>query len=71
MDPYENLANAIILQAAKDYRAALKRTHHHPHDRDAAIKRAECERFFRSGWFGMLTSLDAEELIRRLQMEVQ
>ena len=24
-DPYENLANAIVLQAVKDYRDALKR----------------------------------------------
>ena len=29
----------------------------------------ECEEFFRSRWFGVLTSLDGEELIRKLQEE--
>ena len=30
----------------------------------------ECEEFFRSRWFGVLTALDGEELIRKLQEEV-
>jgi len=29
MDPYQNLANAIVSQAAKDYRKALKRLKKH------------------------------------------
>ena len=29
----------------------------------------ECENFFRSRWFGVLTALDGEELIRKLQEE--
>ena len=71
MDPYENLANAIVIQAAKDYRLALKRLRHHPYDRDAAITKSECESFFHSGWFGALTSIDPEILIHRLQSEVK
>ena len=38
MDPYENLAQAIILQAVKDYRLT-----------DDECELAEIERFFRSG----------------------
>lgn len=30
----------------------------------------EIERFFRSRWFSVLTSVDGEMLIRSLQMEV-
>ena len=54
MDSYEALANAIITQAAKDYRTAA------PHGK-AAIRR-----FFRSAYFTVLTSLDPEYLIARL-----
>lgn len=71
MDSYEKLANAIVLQAAKDYRTALKRVARHPKDRDGLAAKKECERFFRSGWFGILTGIDPEMLMRKLQMEVQ
>ena len=39
LDPYENLAQAIILQAVKDYRLT-----------DDKSELQEIERFFRSGW---------------------
>ncbi len=67
---YENLANAIILQAVKDYRVALKCLKANPRNRTAAADKSEIERFFRSQWFTMLTSVDGEMLIRSLQMEV-
>ncbi len=67
---YENLANAIILQAVKDYRVALKCLKANPRNRTAAADRVEIERFFRSRWFTILTSVDGEMLIRSLQMEV-
>lgn len=31
MEPYENLANAIIVQAVKDYRKAIRFLKRHPH----------------------------------------
>ena len=58
MNPYENLANAIVLQAVKDYRLT-----------DDEAELAEIERFFRSDWFGVLTGVDPEYLIRRLRKE--
>lgn len=71
MDSFEKLENAIVLQAVKDYRTALKRVARHPKDRDGLAAKNECERFFRSGWFGILTGIDPEMLMRKLQMEVQ
>ena len=59
MNPYEELANAIVLQAAKDYRL-----------NDDERELASIERFFRSGWFGVLTRLDPEVLITKLKAEV-
>ena len=49
-DPYENLANAIVLQAVKDYRDSLKRLKKKPGNQAAMSDAMECERFFRSGW---------------------
>ena len=58
MSPYEELANAIVLQAVKDYRL-----------HDDAPELASIERFFRSGWFGVLTQIDPEILITKLRKE--
>lgn len=67
---YENLANAIILQAVKDYRAALKSLKANPRSRTALSDKNEAERFFRSEWFAVLTSVSSDMLIHSLQMEV-
>ena len=40
-------------------------------NRDAINEALEIERFFRSGWYSQLTSVDGEYLIRRLQEEVR
>lgn len=70
MNPYESLANAIILSAVEDYRETLKRCRLHPNKESYRQNRQDLEQFFRSGWFGVLTKLDAETLIRKLCEEV-
>lgn len=67
---YENLANAIILQAVKDYRMALKSLKTNSRNRTAQADKAEIERFFRSQWYSALTDVKGEMLIRSLQKEV-
>ena len=42
---YENLANAIILQAVKDYKWALHRLDVNPKNRDAMHEKERLERF--------------------------
>jgi len=71
MNPYHELANAIIIQAVKDYRKALGTLKYYPWDETAKATRDECERFFRSGWFGILTDLDGEVLIEKIRKEVK
>ena len=68
-NPYENLANAIILQAVMDYRMALKAMNRNARNRDADGTRVECERFFQSGWFSALTDLDGVWLMQKLRKE--
>ena len=70
MDAYERLANAIILQAVKDYRRTLKRLSRRPHDSDIKKDKMDLEELFRSDWFSTLTSLDPEVLIEKLTSEV-
>ena len=70
-DPYERLANAIVLQAVSDYRVALKKIKAHPKNREAISEALEIEKFFRSGWYSILTDVDGEYLIRRLQDEIK
>ena len=48
MDPYQILANAIIIQAAKDYRVALRRLKRNPNNREARAAAAEIEAFFKA-----------------------
>ncbi len=70
-DPYERLANAIILQAVEDYRKALKSVKRNPHNRTAMDEALSIEKFFRSGWYSTLTNIDGEFLIRKLQEEIR
>ena len=71
LDPYENLANAIVLQAVKDYRDALKRLKKKPNNQAAKSGAMECERFFCSSWYKALTSVDGEYLIQKLREEAK
>ncbi|WP_246240389.1 hypothetical protein [Anaerocolumna sedimenticola] len=91
-DGFSNLANAIIIQAVKDYREAIRFLKTHPHTPDLDTEEAktdirkitllneiiknegerdDVERFFRSGWFKALTSLDGEAILKQVrEMEV-
>lgn len=70
VDNYYNLANAIILQAVKDYRKSLRSLSRHPNNHSAQCERRRLERFFRSDWFGVLTRIDPELLITKLKAKV-
>lgn len=71
MTPYENLANAIVLRAVEDYRDALTVLEHDPRSRESLSEKASIERFFRSGFYGVLTGVDGEWLINKLNEEVR
>ena len=58
---YQELANAIIEKAAEDYRKALR------HDDEGT--QYSIEKFFRSSYFSVLTSIDPEYLIDKINSE--
>ena len=57
-NPWERLANGIILQAVMDYRLL---------EREEDLE--EIEEFFRSDWFQVLTTLDPQYLTAKLKSE--
>ena len=69
-DPYERLANAIILQATSDYRRDLKKMKKNPQNRDVMNEALQIEKFFRSPWYQVLTIVDGEFLIQKLRKEI-
>lgn len=68
IDWEKELGNQIVLQAVTDYRKSLRGIR--VADRmsvEAMMK--ECEEFFVSDWFKMLTKLDGNLLLTQLQEE--
>lgn len=71
LEPHVALANAIVMQACKDYRKTYRlhiRTYRVGDKPDEKL--AELEKFFRSDWYRALTDLDGEYLMKRIREEV-
>ena len=70
-EPYENLANAIVLRAVRDYRKAVKTLQKKPRNKKAKEEIRSIEKFIKSEWFGVLTKINPEKLLESLHMEVK
>jgi len=68
---WEALANAIIIQAATDYKKILLRLKKHPDNTTLAGEQVRIEKFFQSGWFTALCSLDGRDLMWKIRMEAR
>ena len=55
---YENLANAIILLAVEDIR-------------EENVHAYDARRFFKSSWFEVLSTADGNEILKRLDREIE
>lgn len=74
----ENLRYAIIKRAMKDYHSSLKTLRNRNARKnvyesegnysDASVLKNECERFFRSSWFGVLCDLDGEKIMSTIRV---
>lgn len=64
-DPYEELANAIVAQAARDYLSALRKGY------KGHYQQVSLERFFRSQLYRRLTNVDPEYMITELRKEAK
>lgn len=70
-DPYEELANAIVIQACNDYKKAYKQSLRRSGIvGEADEELAELEEFFRSDLCKQLTEVDGEYLMERIRNDV-
>ena len=58
---YDALANAIIIQACKDYRRAIESFD--------IYEMRQIRHFFHSQWFKMLSEVDGDYIIERIERE--
>lgn len=66
IEPYERFANAIVLYAVSNYRRALRYLKINPQSQATQIEKESLEHFFRSDWYHILTNVDSELLIKKL-----
>ena len=68
---YEDLANAIVYKAVREYQHALISLHQNPNNEHAQSRIREVNRFFEADWFHELTAIDSGYLKRvaRKQLE--
>lgn len=70
-NPYANLANAIVLQAVKDFRKYIKVVKRNGRNKEQAIREMrKIVEFIKSPWFRVLTNLDPQILLKKLEEEV-
>lgn len=67
---WENLAEAIIVRACKDYRKAYRR-HLKRHNKETEAEVNHLRKFFRSDWFEVLTTANGEAILQDLEKEVR
>lgn len=64
---YDRLAKAIIIQAIKDYRWALKSMKKYKNVREAKKLIRDVEAFFTSEWFCSLSDIDGRRLMKLIK----
>ena len=67
---YQALANAVILQAVKDFKPAYRRLKRHPNDKLAQDTVREITKFFCSDYLCALSDLDGPALLNRIIREM-
>lgn len=67
--PYENLANAIVIQATKDYKSVFSTLKKNRKNETALKNKEQLEKFFLSDWMSILTYVNGTYLINKIKEE--
>lgn len=67
----ENLANAIIIQAANDYLESKKDLYQYGYAFEVESRLIDTTKFFKSQWYDVLCSIDGTRLMRMLDKEFE
>ena len=70
-DGYQELANAIVIRAAKDYRILLRFQQKHPDNAIAQSRIRELERDVHTSFFQSLTTLDVDRIFAEIRAEFE
>lgn len=62
----DNLVGAIARQAVSDWRNSMRRLKRSPNNVDANAMVIDCELFFLSGYFTLLTDMDGKAFLKKL-----
>ena len=68
---WEDLVNAIVLSAVRDYASAYKRIIRRPTNKSAQKEIEKLEEFFFGDWYAMLTDVDPHYLLDKLQEAIE
>ncbi len=68
-DNYQDLANAVIVLAVSDLRTVLRAYKNKP-QREDHLRNSEIYKFFHSGMYSLMTTVDPDYLINRVKKEV-
>lgn len=71
LDRYENLANAIVLQAAMDYKKAVLHLKWNPSDRNWKKEKKRILEFFKSDWYCVLTGADSRLILDEMERQAR
>ena len=71
LDNFQELAEAIVVQAARDYRAGKKLLFKNPNSQRGKELVEDVIRFFRSEWIMVLTNVDGTYIQRKLDEELK
>lgn len=68
---YENLRNAIVGQACRDYIKALRTQAKNPKNVFAQARIEECEKYFRSERYAAICNIDGEAIIEQCKKRAE
>nr|DAH06917.1 MAG TPA: hypothetical protein [Caudoviricetes sp.] len=69
MEGYRDLANAVVMQAVKDYKHILHKLKKQPVEKQLLCVKGRIESFFYSEYFNILTDVDPYVIVEQLKME--
>ena len=71
LDRYENLVNAIVLQAAIDYKRALLHLKWNPENRNWKSEKKKIIEFFKSDWYRVLTEVEPGLILEEMKRQAE
>jgi len=70
-DPWQSLANAIIVQACEDYRTVCEMVKLKPRSKQWREERRKLLEFFKSEYCSLLSKVDVDMLIEKINKDME